>query len=94
MYEYGGFRVHNINDLDINDLDINDLDINDLDKLNIPNISIVLAWGMKINKKKSRDIIHKLFLSHKLLCFVQLKNGSPSLPTRLNHKTTIKPYIL
>ena len=85
MYEYGGFRVHNINDLDINDLD----------KLNIPpNISIVLAWGMKINKKKSRDIIHKLFLSHKLLCFVQLKNGSPSLPTRLNHKTTIKPYIL
>ena len=83
--EYGGFRVHNINDLDINDLD----------KLNIPpNISIVLAWGMKINKKKSRDIIHKLFLSHKLLCFVQLKNGSPGLPTRLNHKTTIKPYIL
>ena len=58
-----------------------------------PNIPIVLAWGMKINKKKSKDIIDKLFLSHELLCFVQLKNGSPGLPTRLKHKTAIKPYI-
>ena len=57
-----------------------------------PNIPIVLAWGMKIYKKKSRDIIDKLFLSRELLCFVQLKNGSPGLPTRLKHKTAIKPY--
>ena len=46
------------------------------------------------NKKKCRDTIDKLFLSHKLLCFAQLKDGSPGLPTRLPHKTTIKPYII
>ena len=45
-------------------------------------------------QKKCRDTIDKLFLSHKLLCFAQLKDGSPGLPTRLPHKTTIKPYII
>ena len=82
---YGGIKVYNIN--------INDLVTPNIPSNIPPNIPIVLAWGMKINKKKSRHIIDKLFLSHELLCFVQLKNGSPGLPTRLNHETVIKPYI-
>jgi len=77
---YGGIKVYNIHDSV---------------KQNIPDTdtNVVLAWGMKMkNKKKCRDIIDNLLLSHKLLCFVQLKDGSPGLPTRLSHKTIIKPY--
>jgi hypothetical protein len=50
--------------------------------------------GYENKQKKNQEIIDKLFLSHELLCFVQLKNGSPGLPTRLSHTTTIKPYIV
>jgi hypothetical protein len=76
---YGGIKVYNIDDLF---------------KQTIQDKSIIIAWGMKVNKKKSINIINKLSLSHKLLCFTQLKDGTPGLPTRLNNETNIKPFII
>ena len=56
--------------------------------------NVVIAWGSKINRKKSIDIINKLSLSQELLCFTQLRDGRPGLPTRLSNNTRIRPFIL
>ena len=53
---------------------------------------VVIAWGSKINRKKSINIINELSLSHELLCFTQLRDGRPGLPTRLSNTTRIRPF--
>lgn len=54
---------------------------------------VVVAWGNKLRPECSDKIISKLRENDlKILCFGILKNGNPSLPTRLPIQTIIKPY--
>ncbi len=52
---------------------------------------IVVAWGNKISKNRSVEIINKLKQKEiwELYCFKKNKNNNPSLPTRLPINTNI-----
>ena len=53
---------------------------------------IIIAWGNKVSKKETQQILLELRPSHNLLCFVKLKNGNPGLPTRLKCTTKIVEF--
>lgn len=75
---YSGIKVYNIEDSV---------------REHIKDRIICVGWGTKINRRKSIDIINILSLSHELLCFTQLVDGRPGLPTRLSYRTVIQPYV-
>jgi hypothetical protein len=81
--EYGSISVYNIQE-DVFESSI----IKEICKEDI-----VLAWGNKLSKSKSEKIVKLLKGAH-LLCFGKLKNGNPSLPTRLAKDTKIIRYDL
>jgi len=54
---------------------------------------VVLAWGNKLSKTKSEKMVKSFKESSlSLFCFGKLKNGNPSLPTRLSKNTEIVEY--
>lgn len=78
--DYGSISVYNIQE------DVFDSSV-------LEDSPVVLAWGNKLTKTKSEKMI-KLFKESglNLLCFGKLKNGNPSLPTRLSKNTEIVEY--
>jgi hypothetical protein len=57
------------------------------------NKNLVIAWGSKISISESKKKINQLMKNYKLLCFKKLKDGRPSLPTRLPNETKIQSFF-
>lgn len=76
---YGGIRIFNIHD------DVQQ-DIQPISN------EIIVAWGNKLTRSESEQIISKFQKKYEVLCFTKLQTGLPGLPTRLPIQTKITKY--